>query len=119
MSGSIISIPVTFIGAIIAINNIQNLWLISSIVFTMVIFIVFSSIINFLFWGDLDILRDEINMRINIISMGLPRLHKDLDNIIMPFLKRIKFMRGLIIAIILLFALLFLFFICQYTSSQK
>jgi len=119
MSGSIISIPVTFIGAIIAINNIKDLWFINTIVFTMVIFIVLSSIINFLFWGDLDILKDEINMRINIISMGLPRLHKDLEKIIMPFLKRIKFMRRLIIAIILLFAFLFLFFVCQYTSTAK
>ena len=118
ISGSIITIPLTFFGAAFAMKEINEIWLLNIIIFSMIIYIIFSSAINFLFWGDLDMLKNEMNTKIEITSMGLIRLSADLEKMIKPLFKRICFLKILIIVIIILFALLFIFFVIQYTGSN-
>lgn len=117
ISGSIIAIPITFFGAAFTVKEISHLWLMNIIIFSMLLYVIFSCIINFLFWGDLDILKEEITKKTDILSMGLPRLRTALTEIINPLLKRINCLKALVICTIILFALLFLFFILQYTKG--
>lgn len=119
ISGSIIAIPITFFGAAFTLKEITHLWLMNIIVFSMIFYIIFSCIINFLFWGDLDILREEIKKKADILSMDLPHLRTALMEIVKPLFRRIRLLKALVICTMILFALLFLFFIFQYTNSQS
>jgi hypothetical protein len=118
ISGSIVSIPLTFFGAAFAMKEINQLWLLNIIIVSMLLYIVFTSVANFLLWGDLNILKDEITTKKKIISMGLPRLNKDLNDIMKPIYIRIIALRILIIGTIFLFALIFAFFVYQYTVNN-
>jgi len=85
----------------------------------MIIFIIITGIINYLFWDDLSMLEKEIKMEMSIKSMNLEHLQNAFQDIINPILNRIKFMKGLIIAIIILFIILFFFFLFQYMYAPK
>jgi len=117
ISNSIIAIPITFFGAAFTVKEISHLWLLNIIIMSMFFYIIFSCIINFLFWGDLDILKEEINKKTDILSMGLPRLHIALMEINKPLFRKIKCLKVLVICTIILFALLFLYFIFLYTNN--
>jgi hypothetical protein len=118
ISSSIISIPLTFFGASFAMREIDKLWLLNIVVISIIIYIAFSIAVFFLLWSDLDNIKEEISTKKNIISMGLSHLQNDLNEIIKPLNKRIMSLKILVVAAIILFALIFLFFIYQYTNQE-
>ncbi|MDR3124177.1 MAG: hypothetical protein LBU16_10435 [Treponema sp.] len=119
ISGSLFSIAITFAGTVIAIRDVSDTWLINTIFTAMAILIVFFIWINLCLWGDLNTLKSEMNMKIKVASMGLPRTAKGLREILKPFFGRIVSFKVLISFIIILFTLLFLFLVYQYGNAPK
>ena len=117
ISAGIISIPLTFFAAAFAMNEINQSWLLNIIIVSMSIYLIFTSIVNFLFWGDLNILIDEFNTRIKISSMEISRLRSDLEIIAKPYFTRIKFLKFIILCTIIIFALVLLYLAFQFACD--
>ena len=119
ISGSIVSIPLAFFSASFAMREINELWQLNIVVLALLIYSIFSIIVNFLFLGDLDILKEEITTKKKNLSMEVSRLDKDLTQIANPFFRRISFLKILVVLSMVLFALIFLFFVFMYTSNNR
>jgi len=119
ISSSIISIPLAFFSVSFAMKEINELWQLNIIVISLFIYTIFSLIVNYLFLGDLDILKEEMKVKKDNISMGMLHLEASLKKIIKPYFRRITFLKVLVFLSMILFALIFLFFVFLYTNNNR
>jgi len=116
ISGSIVSIPLSFFGAAFAMKEIEHLPLLLIVITSLMIYIIFSAFVNILFWSDLDTVKSEMTTKMKGLSMDLTHLQKDLIQVIKPYFNRIITLKILIIISVILFGLILFFFTYQFKN---
>jgi hypothetical protein len=79
-------------------------------------FLVFTCVINILFYRDLSTLKEEIDYKLDFYSRGLPFLLERFQKTIKPFRQRIIFLQKLIIVTVAIFIVFYIFIIHWVTK---
>jgi hypothetical protein len=117
ISTGIFSVPIAFVGALFAIRDISQEWLLYGIFAVLAIFTDFTAGIDLMMFLDLGILRAEITKKIKHTSMGIENLKKELNEIMKPFCIRITLLRIFIIIAIVIFIGLFISLVVIFKSK--
>jgi hypothetical protein len=117
ISTNLLSIPITFSAALFGFKEINDEWLIGFFLFSLIIFVVFSCLIQGSFICELSTIRKEILSKLDYFSRGLRLLEDKFKSISNPQLRKINFLQVITFLIIVFFILLYLLLVNKYINS--
>lgn len=121
ISSSVLAVPISFAAALFAIKDVSNLWMLSILKFSFLLFTIFSSIINIFYFFELNNIKKEIAVKINFYSSNILFIKNELENKMNGTKLKATFLQFLTICVILLFIVFIVVFftlrIQESTSS--
>ena len=118
ISTNILSVPISIIIALFALRDISILWLTVAFFIALGLFVIFTTIMNILFYKDLSILREEMNFKYDFLTKGAKTLQKEFKKQLKPFENRIIFLQCLIKTTIIIFIVLYFIFLYWYLKNS-
>jgi hypothetical protein len=118
ISTNILSVPASIIVALFAIRDMTVLWLSVVIFIALGLFVLFTTVMNLLFYKDLSNLKEEMEFKCDFLTKGAETLEEEFRKHFKPFENRIDILQCLIKVTIIIFIVFYITFLFWYIKKS-